>query len=67
MMDVFIHIIVQGEKAMRELEYPFDGKMILRKRKAIRKKLSGQPGLTEKRIAILGGSTTHDVREILEL
>ncbi len=52
---------------MRELEYPFDGKMILRKRKAIRKKLSGQPGLTEKRIAILGGSTTHDVREILEL
>ena len=49
------------------LEYPFDSKMILRKRRAIKRELTGSPNLIEKRIAILGGSTTHDIREILEL
>ena len=49
------------------LEYPFDGKKIGRKRKALRRELLAQDGLLEKHIAILGGSTTHDVREILEL
>lgn len=52
---------------MWELEYPFDGKMIMRKRKSFRRKLLGQPNLMEKKIAILGGSTTHDIKEILEL
>jgi FkbH-like protein len=40
---------------------------ILRKRTAIRRELAGQPGLLPVRIAILGGSTTAEVRSILEL
>lgn len=49
------------------LEYPFDSKKISRKRKTLRRELLAQDGLLEKRIAILGGSTTHDIREMLEL
>ncbi len=52
---------------MRELEYPFDSKMILRRRKYLRRKLMDQKEMTKKNIAVLGGSTTHDIREILEL
>lgn len=50
-----------------ELEYPFDNKQIMRKRRSFRRKLLEQSNLTEKRIAILGGSTTHDIKEIMEL
>lgn len=53
------------------LEYPFDGQVILRKRKTIRRELLDVPGngaaFIEKHVAILGGSTTHDIKEILEL
>lgn len=54
---------------IQELEYPFDSSIILRKRKSLRRKLlqQGTDALMEKRIAILGGSTTHDIKEILEL
>ena len=57
---------------MKELEYPFDSAYVLKKRKSIRKELlaeSEKSGVKflEKRIAILGGSTTHDIRDILEL
>ncbi|MCM1386573.1 MAG: HAD-IIIC family phosphatase [Bacillus sp. (in: Bacteria)] len=59
---------------MKELEYPFDAEYILKKRKAIKKELIAQCGAAQngkpyisKRIAILGGSTTHDIKEILEL
>lgn len=48
-------------------EYPFDAKLLLRKRKAIRRELLQKPNLLEKRIAILGGSTTSDIRDMLEL
>ena len=55
---------------MNELKYPFDSDFILKRRKSIRKSLyfmcEGKPHIT-KRIAILGGSTTHDIKEILEL
>lgn len=57
---------------MKELEYPFDSLFILRKRKTIKRLLeeykqnSGSVFIT-KRIAFLGGSSTHDIREILEL
>ena len=55
---------------MNELKYPFDSDFILKRRKSIRKSLyfmcEGKPLIT-KRIAILGGSTTHDIKEILEL
>lgn len=50
------------------LEYPFDAQRILRKRKAIKRQLLAEKtDLIEKKIAILGGSTTHDIRDILEL
>ena len=49
------------------LDYPFDSKTILRKRRTLKKQLLSGDNLKEKHIAILGGSTTHDIREILEL
>ena len=52
---------------MKELEYPFVSQYLLRKRRAIRKELLQNKNLQEKRIAILGGSTTYDIREMLEL
>ena len=53
---------------MRELEYPFDGELILKKSKKIKRALlEERSDFTEKRIAVLGGSTTHDIIRILEL
>ena len=57
----------------KELMYPFDCNTILRKRKSIKKELLNQGlqrtdiSFISKRIAVLGGSTTHDVKEVLEL
>lgn len=53
---------------MKELEYPFDTHLLLQKRKRLKRELL-ESGATfaEKNIAILGGSTTHDIKEILEL
>ena len=54
---------------MKQLEYPYDSDYILRKKKAIRRELLAREGINyiEKRIAILGGSTTSDIKQILEL
>ena len=49
------------------LRWPFDCKALARKRPALRRALLERPGLLEKRIAVLGGSTTHDVVAYLEL
>lgn len=49
------------------LNYPFDAHHLLRKKKAIRRSLLQQPNLLEKRIAILGGSTTAEIKDMLEL
>lgn len=53
---------------MKELEYPFDSEYILKKSKSIRKALlaDGRERI-HKRIAVLGGSTTHDIVRMLEL
>lgn len=53
---------------MKELEYPFDGEYILKKAKSIKKALlaDGSKRIAKK-IAVLGGSTTHDIVKILEL
>lgn len=53
---------------MKELEYPFDSKYIIKKKKSLKRELleSGSQFI-EKRIAVLGGSTTHDIIMILEL
>ena len=52
---------------MKELQYPFDNQMILRKRKFYKEQLLTESEFVSKKIAILGGSTTHDIKEILEL
>lgn len=54
---------------MKELEYPFDPEWILKKKKALKRELlqNTQQIFLEKKIAILGGSTTRDIRDILEL
>lgn len=60
---------------MTNLAYPFDSSYILKKRKSIKRELLEQiqaakasgSKILEKRIAILGGSTTHDIKDILEL
>ena len=54
---------------MKELEYPFDPEWILKKKKALKRELlqNTQRTFLEKKIAILGGSTTRDIRDILEL
>lgn len=54
---------------MRELEYPFDARWILKEKKCIQKRLLREKkgGLLKKRIAVLGGVTTKDICQILEL
>ena len=60
--------------AMRELEYPFDAGYLLKKSKRIKRALLEQTAadgtpvtFLKKRIAVLGGSTTHDIIRMLEL
>ena len=59
---------------MRELEYPFDAGYLLKKSKRIKRMLLEQTAadgtpvtFLKKRIAVLGGSTTHDIIRMLEL
>ena len=49
------------------LGYPFDAKLLRRKKVSLKRELRQQSGLIEKRIAVLGGSTTHDIIDMLEL
>ena len=51
-----------------ELQYPFDSEFILKKSKSLKRRLleENTPRI-KKKIAVLGGSTTHDVVRILEL
>ncbi len=53
---------------MKELEYPFDSAYLMKKRRKIKKELlaDGTPRI-EKRIAVLGGSTTSDIIAMMEL
>ena len=53
---------------MKELEYPFDGSYIMKKAKSLKKALiSDGSSRIHKKIAVLGGSTTHDIIKTLEL
>lgn len=53
---------------MKELEYPFDTKFIISHKRSLKKELlSSKDPFVEKKIAILGGSTTNDIKLILEL
>ncbi|MDP1558302.1 MAG: HAD-IIIC family phosphatase [Nitrosomonas sp.] len=49
------------------LSYPFDAHYLLRMKKAIRRELISRTDLMEKRVAILGGSTTAEIKDMLEL
>lgn len=53
---------------MTELEYPFDAAYIIQKRKSLRRALlaDGSPRV-QKKIAVLGGSTTSDIVKTMEL
>lgn len=54
--------------ALRELEYPFDNEYILKKSKSLKKALLKEDTKRiQKKIAVLGGSTTHDIIKVLEL
>lgn len=53
---------------MKELEYPFDVKYIQSKKRKIKRELLEQSdNKIEKKIAILGGSTTNEIVDIMEL
>ena len=53
---------------MQELQYPFNSRYIIKKKKSIKRQLLEQGGgFIDKKIAVLGGSTTHDIIMILEL
>ena len=53
---------------MKELSFPFDSKLLLRKRKALKKQLlADNSQRIHKKIAVLGGSTTNDIISMMEL
>ncbi|MBO4901882.1 MAG: HAD-IIIC family phosphatase [Lachnospiraceae bacterium] len=53
---------------MHALEYPFDPQYIIKKKKSIKRELLGRDiSYVEKKIAVLGGSTTHDIIAVLDL
>lgn len=47
--------------------YPLDTKVLYRKKMKIRRELSEQKGLLKKKIAVLGGSTTNEIVDQLEI
>ena len=54
---------------MRQLDYPFDADLIIKKRKSLHRALLAEEGAARirKKIAVLGGSTTANVVQILDL
>ncbi|MDC0125106.1 HAD-IIIC family phosphatase [Candidatus Pelagibacter sp.] len=48
-------------------DYPFDSKKILRKKKSLKRALLNNKNLVDKKVAILGGTTTNEIREQIEL
>ncbi|SVE21593.1 uncharacterized protein METZ01_LOCUS474447, partial [marine metagenome] len=52
---------------IESLNYPFNTKTILRKRRSIRKELSLQKDLMDIKVALLGGSTTSDILNFVEI
>lgn len=53
---------------LKELEHPFDGKYIIGKKRKLRKQFKNDKvKRIQKKIAILGGSTTNDIKLCIEL
>ena len=60
--------MVRKEIDMNTLNYPFDEAYILSKKKKIKKELlDSGTNFTDTKIAILGGSTTNDIKLVMEL
>lgn len=58
----------EADKVHSILSYPFDPQLILKKRRSIKRELLSDGNLRiKKNIAVLGGSTTHDIVDILRL
>ncbi len=49
------------------LAAPIDPHALLRKKRALRRELLARSGLVDKRVALLGGSTTAELKDMLEL
>lgn len=58
-----------AENLLTTLTWPYDSELLLRKRKSLKRQLLAREDVNyiEKRVAILGGSTTADVKDMLEL
>lgn len=52
---------------MNELQYPFDVNHLIKYKKKIKNELLLKRDLNEKKIAILGGSTTSEIKNMLEI
>lgn len=52
---------------LKEMQFPISPSTILRKRRSLKMELIVRPNLLPIRIAILGGSTTAEIKSILEL
>ena len=53
---------------MKELDYPFDARYLIKKKKSLKRQLiEADTKYVDKKIAVLGGSTTHDIAAMLEL
>lgn len=53
---------------MKELDYPFDPRYLIKKKKSLKRELlAADTKYVEKKVAVLGGSTTHDIAAMLEL
>ncbi|MCR5508074.1 MAG: HAD-IIIC family phosphatase [Lachnospiraceae bacterium] len=53
---------------MQELQYPFDGRYLIKKKRSLKRQLLEQNvNFIDKKVAVLGGSTTHDICALMEL
>ena len=53
--------------ALAVLQYPFDPTFIQRKKRSLKRDLSEMSGMRDVRVAVLGGSTTAEIVDMLEL
>ncbi len=60
---------MENKSLYEVFSYPYDDEYILRKQKSLKRKLLARKNVyyIPKRVAILGGSTTDDIKNILEL
>lgn len=58
-----------ADNLLNVLNWPYDSELLLRKRKSIKRQLLAREEITyiDKRVALLGGSTTADVKDMLEI